>query len=137
MTHGSQSAVASNSVAARRQGLIAAVLLLTAGLPGGSLAYGPASTDAATVSIRVSVAPVYGLTRASHDPYLGDTEAKLCVRTNATLPTLPVTGEWLGGDRPDFKIVLPSCGGLLSPTALAQVMEYHPSGQRLLLISPE
>lgn len=132
----SQASVARKSGAARRQNLIVAVLLLTAGLPGAAFASSTASADSATVTIRVSVAPVYGLTRSSHGPFLGDSEAKLCLRTNVALPTLPVMGEWRGsGHR--VKIVLPSCRGLPSPMILAEVMEDRPSEGGSLLVSPE
>lgn len=138
MIHGrSQSPVVRPSVSARRQVLALAVLLLTAGSPGRALAGSNALTDTATVTIRVSVAPVYGLTRASHGPLLGHAKAKLCVRTNAARPRLPITGEWRDIDRPDFKIVLPSCGDLPWPIALAQVMEDRPSEGGIFLVSPE
>lgn len=138
MTHGrSRLSGDRNSVSSRRQALTVAALLLTAGLPGNALTRNTASTDTASVDIRVSVAPVYGLTRASQDPILGAAEAKLCVRTNATLPTLPVMGGWLDRDRANFNVVLPSCGGLLSPTALGRALEYRPSGGGIFLVSPE
>ena len=138
MTHGSsQSSIVRTSVSARPQSLAVAGLLLTASLHGGALAGSTAPTDAATVGIRVSVAPIYGLTRASHGAFLGDTEARLCVRTNAARPTLPVTGKWLDRDPPASKIVLPSCGGLPSPAALVQVRELSSGGRGIFLVSPE
>ena len=138
MTHGCcRLSVDRKLVPARRQALTVAALLLTAGAPIGALAGSTAATDGATVTIRVSVAPIYGLTRASHAPFQGDAEAKLCIRTNAASPTLPITGGWLDPNRPDPKIVLPSCGGLPSPTALRQALKYRPSRGRIFLVSPE
>ena len=138
MAHGhSQSSIVRNSVSVRRQGLTVAVLLLSAILPSGAFAGSTAPMEAATVTIRVSVAPVYGLTRASRGSFLEDADVRLCVRTNAARPTLPVTGEWLGRDRPASRILIPSCGGLPSPMASGQVMEHSRSGGGIFLVSPE
>lgn len=117
--------------------LILSALLLTAGAPCDALAGESSATDAATVTIRVSVSPHYSLARTSGAPLLGDEVAgNLCIRTNAAWPSLPVTGAWLGRERvPEF--VLPSCGELHSVAALAETMDDRRNNAGIFLVRPE
>lgn len=123
---------------ARRKGHILAALTLTASLPDGAVAGSTAATDAATVTIRVSVLAHYGLTQASASPILGDdSPANLCVRTNAARPSLPVKGAWLDGERAAFEFVLPSCADLRSLSPVGQIVAARRSEGGLLLVRPE
>lgn len=124
-------------MSARRPRLILSALLLTAGAPSGALAGETSATDAATVTIRVSVLPHYSLARASRVPLLGDEVAgNLCIRTNAAWPSLPVTGAWLGRERvPEF--VLPSCGNLHLVAARERTMDDRRNDAGIFLVRPE
>ena len=122
---------------ARRHGLTLAALVLTAALPGSVIA-GAAPTDTATVTIRVSVAPNYRLSRASvrvADDQ--DTAAGLCLGTNADRPSLPVRGAWSGRDGSASDFVLPSCDDPPSQASFRQLIEASPSGVSFLFVSPE
>ncbi len=109
---------------------------LTAAHPGSALARGPVAIDAATATIRVSVSPYYDVARLSAQQTMRREPAdRLCLATNATVPSMPVSGAWVG-ENGIVEVSVPVCSGHSFPTALDQTWELQKTAI-LLLVRPE
>jgi len=115
-------------------GLVVAVLFTTAVFPGAARAGRTAATNRASVTIRVSVSPYYGLSRLNaHQTLRSDATDQLCVGSNHPVQSLPIKGIWVSGQQEDLEFVLPHCDPG-SRAALRPIMQANPSGATAILV---